>query len=114
MGSLYRKKGKRYIECSNEVRKEIPFGLWYTHKVQHGERGTSVSYWLGDIKEDVIDVSLLIKIMKLDNIISKLLVDFDNNENRKPTSYNDKAMEILRIIYQKLSEENENINKKSQ
>lgn len=98
MDTLYRKVGKKYIDVGALVTNDIPKGLWFTQATEGGSRGTSISYWLGDLNIDKpINLELLVKLMSMDTEVCNQLTD-DLNKN---ISNQDKALNILRLIYNK-------------
>ncbi len=100
METLYRRKPNgRYIAVGTSVPKDIPYGLWYTQKVPHGERGTSIPYWLGDLNVSYIKLPNLIKIMSLDDQVAKYIM---HNQEHGGKSAGDLAKDILRLIYKEL------------
>ena len=100
METLYRKKPNgRYEAIGLNAHNDLPFGLWYTAKVPHGSRGTTIPYWLGDLNLEYVKLPNLVKIMSLDDQVSKYLM---NNLREGNKSFSDLAQEILRLIYKEL------------
>jgi hypothetical protein len=103
MDTLYRKIGKKYVEagCDYNIDKQ-PKGLWFTQKTESGSRGTSLSYWFGDMDiNKPIDVKLAIKVMSLDDEVCKYL----QKSLPEMMSNQDRARAILQLVYNKLTED---------
>lgn len=100
METLYRKKPNgRYEAISTNVPRDIPYGLWYTQKVPHGSRGTTIPYWLGDLNLEYVKLPNLVKIMSLDDQVAKYIM---NNHQHGGKSAGELAQDILRLIYKEL------------
>lgn len=100
METLYRKKPNgRYVAVGTSVPRDIPYGLWYTQKVAHGERGTNIPYWLGDLNLEYVKLPNLVKIMSLDDQVAKFIM---NNHQHGGKSAGELAQDILRLIYKEL------------
>lgn len=100
METLYRKKPNgRYVAVGTSVPKDAPYGLWYTQKVPHGSRGTTIPYWLGDLNLEYVKLPNLVKIMSLDDQVAKYIM---HNQEHGGKSAGDLAQDILRLIYKEL------------
>lgn len=100
MEILYRKKPNgRYEAVGTSAPRDIPYGLWYTQKVPHGSRGTTIPYWLGDLNLEYVKLPNLVKIMSLDDQVAKFIM---NNHQHGGKSAGELAQDILRLIYKEL------------
>ena len=100
METLYRKKPNgRYEAVGLNAHNDLPFGLWYTAKVPHGSRGTTIPYWLGDLNLEYVKLPNLVKIMSLDDQVAKYIM---NNYQHGGKSAGELAQDILRLIYKEL------------
>lgn len=96
---IKKKNGRYEAVGTGSYRTELPYGLWYTQKVEHGSRGTSIPYWLGDLNLEYVKLPNLVKIMSLDDKVAKFIM---NNQEQGNKSAGDLAKDILRLIYKEL------------
>ena len=125
MERLYRKLPNGKYESAGLCRDkviDIPDGLYFSQK----NRTTSVTYWLGNVKKEPVDLGMLIQMMSYDNELACFLSSIQDEQseeyknlksengfiNSAPKIYNismqDLAVCILRFLYNKyLNEEEE-------
>jgi hypothetical protein len=129
MEKLYRKvvskKGKVRYEEAGWGPADLSPGLYFSSKHSHGKRVTSIPYWVGDHVKTPVDISLITRIMSMDDELCSFLQKLTDEDSEAvrilrergvrildvPKIYNismqDLSIAVLRKIYDILVEEYE-------
>jgi hypothetical protein len=109
----YIKRGRKYIPAGYSF-PDLPEGLWF----KSGNRGTSVSHWVGMNPKEPVDINSLISTMRLDEKVAEYIaaIQTDSEEfkqleedcggyvREKPKIYNISNMDLAACILRKIYE----------